>query len=287
MKKRNQAPYVAVFCLAACFLLAGCDGQKQFDSDAIKSVKVEEEAHLEDNATSPSCKFAIDYSYLAATDAADSIMRRINEAALSASLGKEYARLEPAAAVDSFKNAYISYYRKEVSELYEEDVRNGTSAGDLPSWYNYEYSLTTEFSDGKEGVLNYTSKTFEYTGGAHPNEWGKWLNFDKANGRALSMDDVFIPAAEPSICEMLLDALIEEMSIRLENDKIKTLEDLQNEGILNSTNIYIPENFLLKKNEVSFLYNKYDIAPYATGTIVLSLPYGKIEQYMNTFKQIK
>lgn len=44
--------------------------------------------------------------------------------------------------------------------------------------------------------------------------------------------------------------------------------------------MYVPDNFLLEKNEASFLYNKYDIAPYAMGTIVLSLPYAEIEKYM-------
>lgn len=48
---------------------------------------------------------------------------------------------------------------------------------------------------------------------------------------------------------------------------IFNLEDLQNEGILNSTNMYVPDNFLLEKNEASFLYNKYDICPLAMGTL--------------------
>ena len=77
-----------------------------------------------------------------------------------------------------------------------------------------------------------------------------------------------------------LEKLIKEMATKLDNSNIQSLEDLQNEGILNSTNMYVPDNFLLEKNEASFLYNKYDIAPYAMGTIVLSLPYAEIEKYM-------
>ena len=44
--------------------------------------------------------------------------------------------------------------------------------------------------------------------------------------------------------------------------------------------LYVPDNFLLEKEKVSFLYNKYDIAPYAVGIITLSLPYTSVEKYM-------
>ena len=68
---------------------------------------------------------------------------------------------------------------------------------------------------------------------------------------------------------MLLEELITEMATRLEDSSITSLEGLQNAGILNSTNMYVPDNFLLEKEKVSFLYNKYDIAPYAVGVITL------------------
>lgn len=280
MKKRNLALSVMATCLLSCFLLPGCNGQKQIDSGNVKSVKVEVNAHLQDESNSPACKVTIDYSYLAESNDADTIAQRINETALAYSLGKEYARMAPAVAVDSFKNDYISNYRKDVSELYEEDIKNGTAKEDLPSWFNYEYSLTTKFSDGKEGILNFTCWKFEYTGGAHPNEWGKWLNFDTANGKLLKLQDVFIAGSEAPISQLLLKELITEMAGRLEDENIKSLKDLQNAGILNLTNMYVSENFLLEKEQVSFLYNKYDIAPYSAGAITLSLPYSEVEKYM-------
>ena len=73
MKKRNLVLSVMTTCLVSCFLLSGCNGQKQIDSETVKTVKVEEQAHLQDDTVSPACKITIDYSYLAESDAADSI----------------------------------------------------------------------------------------------------------------------------------------------------------------------------------------------------------------------
>ena len=280
MKKRNLVLSVMTTCLVSCFLLSGCNGQKQIDSETVKTVKVEEQAHLQDDTVSPACKITIDYSYLAESDAADSIAQRINRTIQAHVLGKEYIRMNPEVAVDSFKNTYINNYRKDVNEFYQEDIKNGTPKDELPTWYNYEYGLTTYFSEGKEGILNFIAETFEYTSGAHPNSWNKWMNFEKNTGKLLALKDVFMAGSEKPISDMLLEELITEMATRLEDSSITSLEGLQNAGILNSTNMYVPDNFLLEKEKVSFLYNKYDIAPYAVGVITLSLPYTSVEKYM-------
>ena len=280
MKKRNLVLSVMTTCLVSCFLLSGCNGQKQIDSETVKTVKVEEQAHLQDDTVSPACKITIDYSYLAESDAADSIAQRINRTIQAHVLGKEYIRMNPEVAVDSFKNTYINNYRKDVNEFYQEDIKNGTPKDELPTWYNYEYGLTTHFSEGKEGILNFIAETFEYTGGAQPNSWNKWMNFEKNTGKLLALKDVFMAGSEKPMSDMLLEELITEMATRLEDSSITSLEGLQNAGILNSTNMYVPDNFLLEKEKVSFLYNKYDIAPYAVGVITLSLPYTSVEKYM-------
>ena len=201
-------------CLVSCFLLSGCNGQKQIDSETVKTVKVEEQAHLQDDTVSPTCQITIDYSYLAKSDAADSIVQRINRTIQAHILGKEYTRMNPEVAVDSFKNTYINNY------------------------------------------------------------------FEKNTGKLLALKDVFMAGSEKPISDMLLEELITEMATRLEDSSITSLEGLQNAGILNSTNMYVPDNFLLEKEKVSFLYNKYDIAPYAVGIITLSLPYTSVEKYM-------
>lgn len=293
MKKRFIILSVWLTCLASCFLNSSCDGPKQMDRTATQQIEVEEQARLEDaTASSPACKMKIDFGYLTAgvPDAAgqvDSIARIINQTVQERVLGKAFASLTPTAAVDSFKQAYIDHYRREVNEFYLEDRKNGVSDENLPSWYNYEYGLTSSFEPGKEGILNYQAETFEYTGGAHPNSWGQWFNFDLATGQILTLKDVFLGGSDRPLCELLLQELITEMSERLEDPELKTLEGLQEAGVLNSTPMYVSDNFLLAKDHVAFLYNKYDIAPYAVGSITLSLSYEAIEKYLKKETQQK
>lgn len=66
----------------------------------------------------------------------------------------------------------------------------------------------------------------------------------------------------------------------METDTITSVEGLQSVGILLDTDIYIPENFLLDKNGVTFYYNRYEIAPYAAGDFSLTVPYDEISAYL-------
>lgn len=272
---------VTTYALSVLFM-QGCGLTGQNDKETFRTIRMEEVVPLDaEMSASPTCKLTIDYQYLEVQNETDSITPRINEAVQSRLLGKEYALLPPSAAVDSFKNDYIRRYREDIIEFYREDLAKGTAPEDLPQWYNYEMNLITRFTDGYKDILNFTSETMEYTGGAHPNTWGVWLNFCKANGHIITLKDVLTEETLPQLVPLLTKKLIAEMAVRLEDVNICTVEDLKEHGILNMTNMYVSENFLLEADGMAFLYNRYDIAPYAVGDIELRLSYSEIEPYMN------
>lgn len=277
MKKSNIANIRIYLLSSLIFLSVACKDNKQNDT-GIEKVKIEDNISLNKNSESPSCKISIDVDFL--NSPKDSVALAINKTINATLLGKQYESLTPKAAVDSFKNAYITSYKNEVGKLYEEDLKSNPEQKNLLSWYNYEYKLSSTITDGKSGIMNVKATFFEYSGGAHPNEWGKWMNFSKTNGALLTYSDIFMTSSEKVISKMLLDKLIEYISDKYKDEKVIGINDLNNLGILNESDMYISDNFLVGKDEVSFLYNKYDIAPYSVGSIILSLPYSEVKDYM-------
>lgn len=251
---------VAFLLLAAVFLAAGCTGMGQNDKAPVRTLYVEEEIHLTDDVTSPACTFSMAYSYLNEKD--DSLASLINRHVQQEVLGGSYASLAPEAAVDSFKNTCLRDYRNEVRDLYLKDLETATSEEDIPHWYNHEYRQESHFEEGREGIWNYTSDASIYTGGAHPYHSAQWMNFDRSTGQRLTLEDVFLPTARKDMETLLQTAF----------DKT---------GHPQLAAIYLPENFLLGKDRVSFLFNPYDIAPYSSGMIVLDFSYAEMEPYMN------
>ena len=254
--------------------LGGCGLMEKYDDSPYKHIFKEEEAHLTEDASSPFCDFSVDYTYL--DEEGDSIATLINRTIQGEFLGNDYASLTPEEAVDSFMNVYIRDYRKETGELYQVDRAKGTSDEEIPAWYNQTYSLVTFIEEGHGGIINVSANVFVDTGGAHPHQWSQWLNFDFESGKLLTKDDVFLASAKVDIERMLLDHLMLMQAEIYPDESLKTLEDLQQKGFLQMTNMYIPDNFLLHKEGVSFLFNRYDIAPYSAGEIVIEIPYEEI-----------
>ena len=258
--------------------IAGCDWIAPSDDSPYNHIFREQEAHLTDDASSPFCDFSIDYTCLEAKD--DSIAELINHAIQREWLGDAYATLAPEMAVDSFMNVYIRNYRDEVGALYEADKAKATNGEGIPQWYDQTYSLVTFVEEGHAGTVNASANWFVDMGGAHPNQWSRWMNFDFVTGRLLTINEVFLPSARKDIESLLLDKLIRLQAEQHPEENVASLEDLQKLGFLQMTNIYIPDNFLLGKEAVLFLFNRYDIAPYSAGEIVIKVPYEEIGQWM-------
>ena len=272
----KRYPYMAIILLMMLLStwLGGCELMEKYDDSPYKHIFKEEEAHLTEDASSPFCDFSVDYTYL--DEEGDSIATLINRTIQGEFLGNDYVSLTPEEAVDSFMNVYIRDYRKETGELYQVDRAKGTSDEEIPAWYNQTYSLVTFIEEGHGGIINVSANVFVDTGGAHPHQWSQWLNFDFESGKLLTKDDIFLASAKADIERMLLDHLMLMQAEIYPDESLKTLEDLQQKGFLQMTNMYIPDNFLLHKEGVSFLFNRYDIAPYSAGEIVIEIPYEEI-----------
>ena len=258
--------------------VTGCDWIGPSNDSPYNHIFREEAAHLTDDASSPFCDFSIDYTYL--EDKNDSIATLINQAIQREWLGDDYANLLPEVAVDSFMHVYIRDYRQEVGKLYGADRAQAASEEEIPNWYNQTYSLVTFVEEGRGGTVNASANYFVDMGGAHPNQWSRWMNFDFVSGKHLTQEEVFLPSAKADIEKLLLDKLIRQQAEQQPEENVASLEDLQQLGFLQMTNMYIPDNFLLGKEAVLFLFNRYDIAPYSAGEIVIEVPYEEIGPYL-------
>ena len=277
MKKTIRNVYVTIYALALVLIIGGCKGLSAYDYNPYPNIHIEEIVHLTDDSDSPFCDFSMDYSYL--NEAGDSIATIINRTTLHELLGEDYAKLSLEVAVDSFKNVYLRNYRTNTGELYHSDVtRHSTQS--VPKWYEHTYSIMTIAEEGRTEIINISANYYEDMGGAHPKQWSRWLNFNANTGKLLTLEDVFILEAEKEIKRIMLDKLLQQQTDLYPNETIETLEDLHEKGILQHTDIYITENFLLTKDKILFLFNRYDIAPYAAGEIVLEIAYGEIEHYI-------
>lgn len=267
----------AMACAVVCFSLQGCDNVAAVRSARISSIKTDTIVSLKDgDEASPECSVSIHYTYLKPSDGSDTVSATINSKLQGIAFGDSYGKMSPEEAVHAISEKYISDYRKDFAKFYEADLHNGAKPEDIPAWYSHEYRITSELNLKADSVWNFSVNTFTDTGGAHPYTAIKWANLLAEDGKLLTKNMVFRKDKEKEIVGLILKHLIDEVNRRLCTDTITSAEGLRRNGALLDVDLYVPENFLLLGDRVSFLYNSYDIAPYAMGEFVIDVPYSEI-----------
>ena len=254
-----------------CFLTAmtvaaittACSGNGDSEGLDFDTVKATKTISISSEAGAPQC--SVDLQLPMAKGEPKERAEAINAAVALRLLDMEGLTL--AQAADSFANKYTNDYRRNFAPLYREDRGDAEKR----AWYEYHYNIKGEAKSGREGVTVYTATIDYYEGGAHGINQLVVMNFDNKTGQQLTLADVFVPGYEQPLCDILQEALIEKVDA-------KDVDDLRSRGYLYSMNMFAPENFVLGKDEVTFVYNPYEIAPYAMGMVELTIDNDELEK---------
>lgn len=166
-------------------------------------------------------------------------------------------------AVDDFVAAYIADYREECKKLMSMGV-NGVPL-------NYTYMVKSGVSHEKAGVTTYSFETYSYTGGAHGTSLTKALNFDSATGKKIGKADFFVAGSDSVVTGKIVESLSRTY-------KAANLDGLKEKGVFAFSEPFVPDNFVLGKDSVTFVYQPYEIAAYALGTITASVAYSDLDK---------
>lgn len=141
---------------------------------------------------------------------------------------------------------------------------------------NHYASQTMDVAYNDNGWLVLEVMNAGYTGGAHGNYAGNYLNLDMENNKLWKLEEV-----------LTVD------SVKLSNElnaaarkryRMPATEPLEGHYFDNS--IGVNGNFYLTHKGISFCYNPYEIASYAQGQIKLFIPYANISDLLTpAFKE--
>ena len=254
MKNTGFLSCLATAIVITAALLTGCGGDSSKTKDGFRHVTVERSIGIDNGKDSPQCQVRLDI--LAANDTASEAGRRMNEQIIKKIFDME--RLSVQAAADSFANVYTRDYRKNMAPLYREDRADAAKR----PWYEYRYTVTTETRGERKGVTNYLITLDYYEGGAHGITQLLTLNMDNKTGEMVTLNDIYGENFEQPLTERLLEALLEKTGAH-------NISELHDRGYLYSMDMFVPANFIVGDDEVTFIYNPYEIAPYSEGRIEL------------------
>lgn len=174
-------------------------------------------------------------------------------------------------AANAFAEDYTSNYIKTLLPLYNED-RNDPSKH---AWYHYHYIINSHTQKGSKGTVVYIADVNYSQGGNHLVSQQIIMNFEETTGRLLTTEDIFVDGFEARLKPILLKALMEKTGLG-------SLKALHDKGYFKGMDIFVPENFILASDAITFIYNPDEIAPYSLGSTELTIAYTALDKILNS-----
>ena len=169
-------------------------------------------------------------------------------------------------------NAFVNFYGNSYKEYFNKQ-------NDFPaSALSYEVAIKKVFENAH--CVTYTFMMDMYLGGAHGGRTYYGTTFNKSDGTALSNLLYNKDVTDDGLNKAVKDGLMSYWDIKSED----TLYDYVWENKVNQYQADLPRvSPCLVKEGVLFCYQEYEVAPYAAGAPVFTIPYSQIDKYLNPF----
>ncbi len=199
-------------------------------------------------------------TYIEITKAASEIVRQRIQQALQQNLLMSDTIISIQEALKGFVEEYNAFAEEMKGE--EED---------LPPGWSLELSQVVAMNTPNIFVVE--NNSYSYTGGAHGGYSSGYLNFSPRTGKLLTLKDLIAP-----------DKMEGFKKLAEQYFRKKHPEDdywFPEEGF------YLPETFGLLPDGITFVYGLYEIAPYAAGEIIFSIPYDKAKVFAKPYSALE
>lgn len=272
MKNKKTFGVALAFACSALFTPLGVAQAGEEPAEVSENYEPTEGAPLGTMAVDPSLRSFGLYKKVQQYEAMDGgkVMFRQSWPELSLSDGdgrsmlgsKNFPKL--AAALEAYNNSMRAealrvqgQMREEASRDYQERKKNGY--GDSFNGHSWETDLIVKRADSL--VLSFVESCWTYTGGAHGGQNYHGVNFDASTGERLSLYQVF-PDGE-KLVETLIAKLYEE------NNQGTFFDSM--EATVADQIIHDKASWVIGPRGVTFYFNQYEIAAYASGTITTTI----------------
>ncbi|MEK7473850.1 MAG: DUF3298 domain-containing protein [Patescibacteria group bacterium] len=175
-------------------------------------------------------------------------------------------------------DSYIETCRAELDEL------SDTPGNDETSYMQYIQSIGYDVKLLQDGLASVVIQSYAYSGGAHGLPWIHGVTLTPPEGRRLLLGDFIQPERLKPFMQMARRQLLDEWSDALfpeAADAFATFvadANLITEEERLAFSIY--EDFYLTPQGFVLYWNVYDVAPYAAGQHIVTIPYRTVSDWL-------
>ena len=165
----------------------------------------------------------------------------------------------PKSLLDSISSDFFKSYFTATEGI--EDISSSASL-------NWEKNVNMDIRHNENNIVSIKFEKYAYTGGAHGISMTEYAVCDLVKNKKLNLNDIFKENVKFEV-DNILDV------------KLRKLNGLNTEESLREAGFFVDQmewsdNFFINSQGIGFFYNVYEIAPYASGTTELFIPFTEI-----------
>ncbi|MEM8528613.1 MAG: DUF3298 domain-containing protein [Bacteroidota bacterium] len=194
----------------------------------------------------------IEINYITFLEApSDSVLQKLNMNLLDELRGEGYTN------VVAYANGFIRDFVNDKAEI-----------PNMATW-NAEIDQKVRFNTPDFVCIE--TNQFTFTGGTHGIYGTSYENYDRNTGDLIQLTDLFAPSFERPLIDLGEKHFRQSMAIAASESFDQTGYTFPKDQF------YLPKNFGLTQEGITFLYNIYEIAPYSKGVQEFTIPYGELK----------
>lgn len=255
------------------------DNNVEFDT-----IVVNERHYLHGDTANPYCDINIQFVYPESNNRAgvDSLQRVF----VRNMFGLAYDTLAPNVAVQKYVQNYVENYNQD-AETYRETVTDLVRLNEMipeidlsdsehateDIFYSYYETISDSIVFNSYGVVSFQVKQSNNKGGA--TSYNSYRNYviNLNTGAQLTENDIFNAGYDTALQGLIIASLLEQ-------NQLKTVEDLEDMGFFGIQEIVPNKNFLLNNKGITYTYNKGEYSAYQLDAPEVFIPYNSIRSLL-------
>ena len=248
--------------LAAASILSGCKNSQQVDlsTDIVEDKGTVSAVDVPDAAMS--WQYCVEY---VTGGVPDNVKDAINGAIISRCIAGQDEETQtdvPAACVQWARDLKDGY-------VHDTTATEDMELDDNSFIYNWEFDLRCVFDAWNEsrGWVSYCYADSQYLGGAHGITNMTYIVFDLKNGSIVTQDTFLKGNYQEDLLDLLTDAIYDYLGPEGEDQELFATPSFN-------------DNFYVNDDGVTWIFNPYEIASFAAGTIEATLSWQDLKPYL-------
>jgi hypothetical protein len=249
------------------------------------TISINKRQHLDNDSTRPFCDISVNFVY--PVKSAKTNLDTLQRFFVSNMFGPSFEDLKPLAAVEAYISNYIDNYLHD-AYTYSESVSDmeelnalipGIDVDDSEHeidklFYSYYESLSDSITFNQHGILSFQIKQSN-SKGESASYYVSYSNhvINLNTGDQITEYDIFNAGYDKALQGLIITSLLEQ-------NGVKTIDELEDLGFFGINEIVPNKNFLLNDKGIIYTYNKGEYSAYQLTAPQVFIPYNVIRSLL-------